>query len=277
MLISEKIQQIQDILAQVQSLNDKNLSEFKDNSQRFLSQMLEELKAQNAQLANSHLQEAKDTLLSAIDKEIGTYSKLLENELKSFNAQELAQLSQSLQSQNTQDLAHLSDELQNALYTELKSTLSQSLPSEITHTAHLQESLKEYVKETLAGAEIDYTQLPIDTERLSQEVSQNLQESVFALLKQDNAQALEELIQGPFMQECIKETLTAQAPKVWANAIEKDALIHQRWEAKLRLESLKILALQEGIAELIREETNKNLRKSLSEPTQEKQNILVSK
>lgn len=278
MLISEKIQEIQELLTQTQSLSEANAQSFKESATKELKALISELESVNKENISQELEACRNSLLSQAERELREVIDTKAQELYELNKADMQNASETLKANNAALQESAQRELKAQLETEITNKLKEEVSSQIMQDSNFITQIENFTNEVLKNVAIDYKQFDIDLRALSEQVKAIIRESIFKDLQSENKQALKDLSTSEYAQELIKDTLKTNAREVWRESISNDTLIKERWEAKLRLESLNLLALQEGISDMLRQSTNKALREMANPPSSvDKQNILISK
>lgn len=280
MLISEKIQEIQELLTQTQSLSEANAQSFKESATKELKALISELESVNKENISQELEACRNSLLSQAERELREVIDTKAQELYELNKADMQNASETLKANNAALQESAQRELKAQLETEITNKLKEEVSSQIMQDSNFITQIENFTNEVLKNVAIDYKQFDIDLRALSEQVKAIIRESIFKDLQSENKQALKDLSTSEYAQELIKDTLKTNAREVWRESISNDTLIKERWEAKLRLESLNLLALQEGISDMLRQSTNKALREMANPPSVnsvDKQNILISK
>lgn len=278
MLISEKIQEIQELLTQTQSLSEANAQSFKESATKELKALISELESVNKENISQELEACRNSLLSQAERELREVIDTKAQELYELNKADMQNASETLKANNAALQESAQRELKAQLETEITNKLKEEVSSQIMQDSNFITQIENFTNEVLKNVAIDYKQFDIDLRALSEQVKAIIRESIFKDLQSENKQALKDLSTSEYAQELIKDTLKTNAREVWRESISNDTLIKERWEAKLRLESLNLLALQEGISDMLRQSTNKALREMANPASSvDKQNILISK
>lgn len=278
MLIHEKITELNELLEKAKTLSDENTATFKAEIQKQVNTLINELQSQSENNLSAKLESYKNELENNITQEAQKYAELILAQLSAQNTDSINKSVEHLQTQNKES----KETLQNNLLNDLKNMLSEILPSEILSKPELvtmiESKVQEYLIAHLQNA-IDYNRISLDYENIARlsagQVKALISDEVLENIK---AQVAEYHKTTAFLNQ-LQTLLQDNAPLVWREAIKSDKLINERWEAKLRLESLKIFAIQEHIAEMIRLESAKALQSIYkpSKPIKTKQHILIAK
>lgn len=253
MLIYEKVQEIDSLLAQIKEEKEQGLNEVKSE----VASALESFKVSTSNALESSVNTNLEQLSQANQDKLAEFIKTLQDSNAQVINQTLVDIASVTKIELKEDLSNQimshKDEIQGEVLAYLSERVPQELIADIAFNTKILEDIESKVQEQIANrdlsAMIDYAKVQVDLNVLSEEIksAQSFNTEVKTSLK-DIVDAYFSTGAGA---DILSEIIKKSATEAFNAALKGVEIIQMRFESALRLQSLKIFGTHEMISDML--------------------------